>query len=73
MKKVLFTSLFLAAAAMGLSSCMNGDYDATPEADTGMDNPLKTERTVHTTGTNDSTTATGAIKATATKTDRHQQ
>jgi hypothetical protein len=72
MKKVLFTSLFLASAAMGLSSCMNGDYDATPEADTGKDNPLKTERAAHTAGTNDSTATTTAIKATAVKTDRHQ-
>src|SRR4051812_32605045 len=40
MKKVLFTSLFAACAAMGLSSCMNGDYDATPNANNGTTNPL---------------------------------
>ncbi len=40
MKKVLFTSLFLACAAMGLSSCMNGDYDANPNANNGTTNPL---------------------------------
>lgn len=72
MKKVLFTSLFLAAAAMGLSSCMNGDYDATPDADTGGDNPLKTERVAHTAGKNDTTAAAAPVKATANQTDRHQ-
>lgn len=42
MKKFLFTSLFAACAAMGLSSCMNGDYDATPNANNGNPNPLAT-------------------------------
>lgn len=40
MKKVLFASLFAACAAMGLSSCMNGDYDATPNANNSAPNPL---------------------------------
>jgi hypothetical protein len=40
MKKVFFTSLFLASAAMGLSSCMNGDYDANPNAVSSAPNPL---------------------------------
>src|SRR6185369_7341708 len=39
-KKVLFTSLLIACAAMGLSSCMNGDYDATPMSNNGTTNPL---------------------------------
>ncbi len=40
MKKLLFSSLFAACAAMGLSSCMNGDYDATPTSNNGSTNPL---------------------------------
>src|SRR6185295_11405286 len=40
MKKVFFTSLFAACAAMGLSSCMNGDYDANPNANNSTANPL---------------------------------
>lgn len=40
MKKVFFASLFAACAAFGLSSCMNGDYDATPNSNNGGANPL---------------------------------
>jgi hypothetical protein len=40
MKKFLVASLFAATAAMGLSSCMNGDYDANPTTNNGGNNPL---------------------------------
>jgi hypothetical protein len=40
MKKFLFASLFAACAAMGLSSCMNGDYDADPTNVINGNNPL---------------------------------
>ena len=40
MKKILFTFLFAACAAMGLSSCMNGDYDANPLNANSNANPL---------------------------------
>jgi hypothetical protein len=40
MKKFLFSSLFAACAAMGLSACMNGDYDATPNSNNASPNPL---------------------------------
>ena len=42
MKKILFTSLFAACAAMSLSSCMNGDYDANPAVAASGTNPLNT-------------------------------
>ena len=40
MKKLLFSSLFAACSVMGLSSCMNGDYDATPASNNAQPNPL---------------------------------
>lgn len=40
MKKFLVASLFAASAAMGLSSCMNGDYDANPATNNSGGNPL---------------------------------
>ena len=40
MKKILFISAFAACAAMGLSSCMNGDYDANPLTVNSGGNPL---------------------------------
>ncbi len=40
MKKILFISAFAACAAMGLSSCMNGDYDANPDTVNTGGNPL---------------------------------
>ncbi len=40
MKKIIFTSLFAAFAAAGLSSCMNGDYDANPTVTATGTNPL---------------------------------
>lgn len=42
MKKILVASLFAASAAMGLSSCMNGDYDANPLTNNTTKNPLDT-------------------------------
>lgn len=42
MKKILYTSLFAACAAMSLSSCMNGDYDANPATANTGSNPLNT-------------------------------
>jgi hypothetical protein len=42
MKKVLFASLFAACASIGLSSCMNGDYDANPNGTNSGANPLNT-------------------------------
>jgi hypothetical protein len=40
MKKILFISAFAACAAMGMSSCMNGDYDANPDTVNTGGNPL---------------------------------
>jgi len=40
MKKILYSVLFAAFAAAGLSSCMNGDYDANPTGVVGGNNPL---------------------------------
>src|SRR5690606_31645003 len=40
MKKILFTSLIAACAAMGLSGCISGDYDANPDGTTSGANPL---------------------------------
>ena len=40
MKKILFASLFAGCAAIGLSSCMNGDYDADPTGTASGKNPL---------------------------------
>jgi hypothetical protein len=45
MKKVLFSTLFAACAAMGLSSCMNGDYDANPNGVNSGTNPLSQPNT----------------------------
>src|SRR4051812_14009784 len=41
MKKILFASFFAASAAMGFSSCMNGDYDANPNSVNSGTNPLQ--------------------------------
>ncbi|MBS1644345.1 MAG: hypothetical protein JST36_04840 [Bacteroidetes bacterium] len=40
-------------AAVSLSACMNGDYDADPNNVNSAGNPLKTERVLNGTGTND--------------------
>jgi hypothetical protein len=40
MKQILYASFFAAAAAIGLSSCMNGDYDANPATNSTTINPL---------------------------------
>ncbi len=58
MKKVLFASLFAASAVFGLSSCVNGDYDATPTTNNGTPNPLNQNN-----GSNGSTSSTGNITA----------
>lgn len=40
MKRLLFSVLFAACAAVGFSSCMNGDYDADPDTANTAPNPL---------------------------------
>ena len=40
MKRILLASVFAACASMGLSSCMNGDYDANPKGTNTGQNPL---------------------------------
>lgn len=40
MKKFLVATVFAATAAMGLTSCMNGDYDANPVTSNTGGNPL---------------------------------
>jgi len=40
MKKIIFITLIAACAAMGVSSCMNGDYDANPAGVATGTNPL---------------------------------
>jgi len=40
MKRVLFTTMIAACAAMGISGCMSGDYDANPDGTVSGTNPL---------------------------------
>lgn len=40
MKRLLFTTMIAACAAMGLSGCISGDYDANPDGTVSGTNPL---------------------------------
>lgn len=52
MKRILYASFFAACAALSLSSCMNGDYDADPNTASTTTNPLNENKNNNNGGNN---------------------